>query len=216
MAGKTTRYYLDFKLQFGDEADLLKVINSGKRLIPRLKGLISNRLANTKLAEAARLGMLKFANTNRVRGGPRMQSIYDNWAAARSDSKGRTTFFIFHKFLDKEKIFDWSNPQSSSGKVYKTPASLVINFLAYGRRGAYHIPKEIPTADDPVCLSWRYGRGSKPIFRNIPPQKRVFIRRKVTWGGGLFDWVNWQVKEYVDEIRDEIAAIIKSEGASPK
>lgn len=211
---KTQRYYLDFKLQFGDKADLLKVINAGKRLIPRLKGLIANRLANTKLVGQAQLGMLKFTNSNRIRGGPRTQSIYDNFGAARSDSSGRSTFFVFHKFLDKEHMFEWTNPHSK--KQYQTPASLVINFFAYGRRGAYHIPKTIPASNNPCVLSWQYGRGGKRMFRQIPPSKRVFIRRKVTWGGGMFDWVNWQIGEYVSDIRDEIAAIIRSEGANVK
>jgi hypothetical protein len=210
---KNNRYYLNFALQFLDTQDIKKVINVTKRLVPRLKGLLGNRLANTKMVEQAKLGMLRFVNANNVRGTPRTNKVYDNFDARKQVNSDGSHFFVFHKFYDKDVEFKYITPVGK--KTFLTSGKFILNFLQYGRRGAYRIPKEDPPDGNRVHLSWRYGNG-KFIFRNIPPSKRIFVRRKVTWGGGLFDWVNNQIEQYVSDVRDDIAKIIKSEGALPK
>jgi hypothetical protein len=215
---KTQRYYLNFALQFGNADDIKKVINVTKRLIPRLRGLLSNRLANTKLVEQAKIGVDTFTMVNAIRkSAPRFQDIRNNFSADKQIQRDGSHFFVYHKFMDKDKEYTYtdSNPKGKK-KTHKTSAKLILNFLQYGRRGAYHIPKTVPDASNPVVCVWRYGRGYRPIIRPMPPNKRIFVRRKKTWTLGMFDWVNLQIRDYVSDVRDEIASIIKSEGAIPK
>lgn len=210
---KTQRYYLNFALQFGDTNDLKKVLNVTKRLIPRLQGLITNRLANTELVRIAQRGMDHFRIGNLLRNGPRTKSISDNFGASKQVNRDASHFFIYHKFLDKDEQFSYTTPGK---KTFMTSAKTIINFLAYGRKG-YRIPRTMPGSNDQVNLCWQYGRGSKFHFRRIPPSKQIKVPGRKGWvGGGLFKWVDEAVGNYVSAVRNEIAAIIKAEGAIPK